>query len=394
MSYTYAGTYGPTSFIDTGGRPLVEIPITVLLHGTSTLASLYTDRTKATLAANPASTDEFGNLTFFADPGEYDISGNGQVLSGIILPVDPAETLMGDTEGTFGSPTVLEDTPNVTSILEEILAAGVTGADLINAVLSGTTQAPTQTPGDNSTSIATTAFVASAVQTAAGGLQPKASVVVIATANQALTGLPTIDGVTLTAGQRVLLTGQTSGSPLYSDNGIWTVASGAWSRPSDFAHGSTQQNTFVVVTSGTVGSGQGWVLSGSSSITVDTTAETWVLFSSAVVGALLAANNLSDVVSKPSALSNIGGQPQWNTAVKGSSYVAVVQDEVFTASPVTTPTATTTGQRFRVFNTSTSALVVVTAAAGTILGNATLTLAPKSSAELVWNNSTTDWGVI
>lgn len=269
MAYTYAGSYGPAQIINKAGIPLEDLEVSIFLHGTQTLADLYTDRTKATRAANPTATDALGNLSFFADPGEYDIYGNGQVLSGIILPVDPAEVLSGDAEGTFGESLLLQDTSNVTAILQDILSGGVSGASL------GTSTATTQTAGDNSTKLATTAFVATALQAAASGLQPKSPAVVVATTNQTLSGLPTIDGVTLTSGQRVLLTAQTTSS----QNGLWDVASGSWTRTSDFASGSTQEQAYVFITSGTVGAGQSWVLSTTSSITVDTSAQTWILFS-------------------------------------------------------------------------------------------------------------------
>jgi hypothetical protein len=48
----------------------------------------------------------------------------------------------------------------------------------------------------------------------------------VATTNQALTGLPTIDQVSHTAGQKTLLTGQT----IATENGVYAVAAGAWSR--------------------------------------------------------------------------------------------------------------------------------------------------------------------
>ncbi len=57
----------------------------------------------------------------------------------------------------------------------------------------------------------------------------KHSVVAATTANIALTGLQTVDGVALTAGARVLVKNQTAAK----DNGIYKVAAGAWSRSSD-----------------------------------------------------------------------------------------------------------------------------------------------------------------
>jgi hypothetical protein len=76
-----------------------------------------------------------------------------------------------------------------------------------------------------------------------------------ANTNQALTGLPTIDGYTLIAGDRVLLTNQTT--PL--ENGIYVAAAGAWSRATDMAAGSRQGGALLVVLQGTVYQNSIWL---------------------------------------------------------------------------------------------------------------------------------------
>jgi hypothetical protein len=61
--------------------------------------------------------------------------------------------------------------------------------------------------------------------------------------DEALTGLPTVDGVGFAAGERILLTRQTN--PI--ENGVWAVAVGAWSRPTDFLPGvEASCVTFIV----------------------------------------------------------------------------------------------------------------------------------------------------
>jgi hypothetical protein len=50
-----------------------EISVSVCTTGTSTLASLYTDHTNGTAAPNPVTTDEDGNLQFFAMAGDVDL---------------------------------------------------------------------------------------------------------------------------------------------------------------------------------------------------------------------------------------------------------------------------------------------------------------------------------
>lgn len=61
------------------------------------------------------------------------------------------------------------------------------------------------------------------------GLKPKEAVRVATTANITLSGTQTIDGVSLVAGDRVLVWNQTT----VADNGIYVVAAGAWARAED-----------------------------------------------------------------------------------------------------------------------------------------------------------------
>jgi hypothetical protein len=85
----------------------------------------------------------------------------------------------------------------------------------------------------------------------------KLPVVAVADSNiTPLSGLTTtVDGVALnTAGQRVLLTAQTSGVT----NGIYVVASGAWTRSTDMATGSSATSAYVPCSGGTVYKQTGW----------------------------------------------------------------------------------------------------------------------------------------
>lgn len=68
------------------------------------------------------------------------------------------------------------------------------------------------------------------VDSVAEGLKPKAAVRVATTANITLSGLQTIDGVSLVAGDRVLVKDQTNAA----ENGIYVVSAGTWNRADDF----------------------------------------------------------------------------------------------------------------------------------------------------------------
>ena len=132
-------------------------------------------------------------------------------------------------------------------------------------VLSGTTT--------NATDAATKAYVDSVAQ----GLDVKQSVHVASTANiTTLSGLLTIDGHELEAGQRVLVKNQTTGS----QNGIYVAASGAWSRADDFdGTPAVTTGSFAFVEYGTTQAGTGWVLTTTGTITIGTTALTFAQFS-------------------------------------------------------------------------------------------------------------------
>jgi hypothetical protein len=154
-----------------------------------------------------------------------------------------------------------------------------TASKLVKRDASGNAKVATPT---DSAHIATKGYVDAARQ----GLDVKQSVRVASTANVAIsTGLEAgdiIDGVTLVAGDRVLLKNQTTAS----QNGIYVaVASGAASRSSD-ANGTAdtgelKSGTFVFVEEGTVNSDKGFVVSTNGTITVDTTGIAWTQFSGA-----------------------------------------------------------------------------------------------------------------
>lgn len=86
----------------------------------------------------------------------------------------------------------------------------------------------------------------------------KAPVVVATTANITLSGLQTIDGVSVAADNRVLVKDQTD----TTQNGIYDAKSGAWVRSLDFDGArDVVTGTVIYVTSGTTNSGTFWKVS-------------------------------------------------------------------------------------------------------------------------------------
>lgn len=120
------------------------------------------------------------------------------------------------------------------------------------------------------------------------GLDIKDSVRVATTANITLSGLLTVDGVTLVAGNRVLVKDQTTASA----NGIYIVAAGAWSRSIDAnTDAKVTSGMFTFVEEGTVNGNSGWVLTTDDPIVLGTTALSFTQFSGA--GQIVAGDGLS-----------------------------------------------------------------------------------------------------
>ena len=131
------------------------------------------------------------------------------------------------------------------------------------------------------------------VDAIASGLSWKAPVKVASTGNLTLSGTQTIDGVSVLAGDRVLVKDQTDGK----ENGIYVVASGSWSRSTDMDAGSEFPSASVFVQQGTVSADVGYVCT-NDAVTIGSTAIVFVQFNGAsniVAGAGLskAGNELS-----------------------------------------------------------------------------------------------------
>jgi hypothetical protein len=136
VTYQYAGQYGPIEILSATGYPVKSSYVDVYKSDGVTLATLYTDRTKATTKSNPVLTDALGNLTVFADPGEYYIAGNGSANIPIVILVDPVEpdyAVAVATAAPGATPTLNVATNNVFSFTG--LAAAITS---MTTNLSGT----------------------------------------------------------------------------------------------------------------------------------------------------------------------------------------------------------------------------------------------------------------
>lgn len=121
-------------------------------------------------------------------------------------------------------------------------------------------------------------FAMDTVQQAIFNMDPKDSVKAATTGNISLTGAQTIDGISLVAGDRVLVKNQSTASA----NGIYNVAAGAWTRSTDF-DGATEvtSQSVVAVEGGTTNANTSWRLTGTGPFTVNTSALNFQLYSTA-----------------------------------------------------------------------------------------------------------------
>ena len=105
------------------------------------------------------------------------------------------------------------------------------------------------------------------------GLAIKTAVRVATTgANIVLSGLQTIDGVALAAGDRVLVKDQTD----QTTNGIYNVSTGNWAASSDFqSNTGLAQGLLVFVTSGSLHANSLWALTAANPIVLGTSALTF-----------------------------------------------------------------------------------------------------------------------
>jgi hypothetical protein len=207
----------------------------------------------------------------------FAVDGTFQTFIGQGVPfyatLNPSQSGLAITNSTIDSSTIGATSPS-TGVFTNI---------------STTTGTISTTPSAN-TDIANKFYV----DTVAQGLGPKAACAVGSTVNiTTLSGLLTIDGYTVTAGQRVLVKNQTASQ----DNGIYVASASAWTRATDMDVWSEVPGAYTVLLNG----GQantGWVCTATATGTIDVTAMPWVQFSAASTyfagtGLTLASNTFS-----------------------------------------------------------------------------------------------------
>lgn len=245
-----------------------------------------------TLATVNSNTGSFGSAT---QAGTFTVNGKGLITAASNVTITPA---VGSITGLGTGVAAFLASPSSANLISAMTDETGSGAlvfanspTLITAVL-GSSTATTQAPADNSTKVATTAYVDNAIL----GQRFKEAVKVATTANlvgvylngasgvgatftYTATGVDVVDGINLALGDRILIKNQTSDF----QNGIYTVTTagalgiaGVLTRGSDFDQSSDiQTGDSVFVTSGNTQSTTTWAYTGIDNPTMGTTSIVW-----------------------------------------------------------------------------------------------------------------------
>jgi hypothetical protein len=272
------GTAGLGSSVTIAGGTINN----TIIGGTTPVAGYFT-----TLSATSGLTGNVtGNLT-------GNVTGNvlgnltGNVTGNVTATSGTSQfnnvTINGQLDMDAGSSATIINLPNPTNNgdaankgyvdTQDALKLSLAGGTMSGAIAMGTNRITGMGDPVNAQDAATKIYVDNSVQ----GLDAKASCRVATTANITLSGTQTIDGVAVIAGDRVLVKDQSTAS----ENGIYIVAAGSWSRSADANTWDELVHAYSFVEAGTAGANNGYVCTVTAGGTLGSTAVTWVQFSGA-----------------------------------------------------------------------------------------------------------------
>ena len=255
-------------------------------------------------------------------------------------------TINGDLDMNAGSAGTITNLPNPTNSGDAANKAYVDAQDALRLALTGGTLTGALAMSTNKiTGLGTPtadgdAATKSYVDNVAQGLDAKASCLVATTANISLSNTQTIDGIAVTAGQRVLVKNQSDAT----QNGIYVCSASTWTRSTDADTWNELVAAFTFIEQGTTNGNNGYICTVSAGGTLGVTAVTWTQFSGA--GQITAGTGMSKTgntlnVNTASSARIVVGADEIDLATTGvtaSTYKSVTVDQWGRITAGTNPT--------------------------------------------------------
>jgi hypothetical protein len=266
-------------------------------------------------------TDTAGFVTFVGPAGTYftvGASGAASITSGTIDGATIGATV--PSTGVF---------TNIATTTGTISTTPATGNDIVNK---------------------------SYVDALVTGLDVKSSCISGTTVNITLSGAQTVDGIALVAGDRCLVKNQSTAS----ENGIYVVATGAWTRSSDMDTWAEVPGAFTFIEQGSSQGDTGWVCTANAGGTIGVTAMNWSQFSggaSYTAGTGLTLVGSAFTLSNPVAV-NLGGTAGTATPTAGAVAYGSGTAYAFTAAGTSGQFLKSAGAGTPVWDTPATAITI------------------------------------
>lgn len=200
---------------------------------------------------------------------------------------------------------IMDNITNIDTVADNIADVIATGTDIASVNSAAANMAAIiAAPGYATTTTANKVaceLAQAAAEAAAAGMKYR-NVRAGTTANITLSGTQTVDGVALAVGNRVLVKNQST----TANNGIYVVASGAWTRASDMDTWLEVPGIVAVVTEGTVNGDTVWLCTANDGGTLGSTAITFIDWGAIVVNGSLSLSKLAPIAAN-TALMNATG---------------------------------------------------------------------------------------
>ena len=255
------------------GSDITSLPWSKITNTPTTLSGYgITDAqplsSELTGLAGLTSEGPFAGLVTRTDANTYTIRS---IMPGQGISIDNGE---GATDNIFVSNTGVLSITGTTDQVNVVRVGGTVYLSTPQSIATTSSPSFTQVTVSGDPTAATQVATKQYVDTVASGIRPKGSVRAASTANLSLSGTTAVDGVSIVAGDLVLAKNQTA----QAQNGVYVVASGAWTRWTSMNTWSSLVSAMMLVEEGTTNADTGWVCTVDQDGTIGSTAITWVQF--------------------------------------------------------------------------------------------------------------------